>query len=176
MKHVAELTLPIRVRKLDCDQSIISTIQFSISKRKQRKQDPDIPHSFWCFLLFAIKTNPFNNRGSLIEGSGAAAVNDLVLRDTWIILPEEDIRKHHHSTSLQHHDIRNFIPVNLPQFTRCLQTVRVKITKAAVSILKTSDGDLFGRFSTVLIYTCHAVIWSLFSFFFSSSLTSFAGI
>lgn len=43
MIYVAEFTL--RVRKLDCDQSIISTIQLSISKQK-RKQNPEIPHSF----------------------------------------------------------------------------------------------------------------------------------
>lgn len=75
-------------------------------------------------MFLAIKTRSVVAGGSLVEGPGAATVNDLVLRDAGLILAEEDIRKHQHSTSLQHHDVRNLFQFSVPQFMRCLLTLK----------------------------------------------------
>lgn len=130
------------------------------------------------FLVICNK-NSLSNRGSLIEGSGTATVNDLVLRDTWIILTEEDIRKHHHSTSLQHHYLRSFIPFNLPQFTRWQLRIRVKITKVVNFNSKTEwwkfAGEVFYLFTqfkhSLDRYSTSA---SCFCFFFCGYLKDYS--
>lgn len=66
---------------------------------------------FCVHLQIAIYIYLVINRGSLVEGSGAATVDDLVRRFTWVILTEVDVRNHRHST-LQHNYDSNCIPLN----------------------------------------------------------------